>query len=842
MKRIISTAMATLLALSSVSAVSADEAVGDKTTFYSSVLKLDKNRDIYSFMERFPDEIKLEVTDSESASGSYSLYIDSKGAYDGKTLDAGDAEQYFGNTAESGFTMSENMKANTEYTFSVKIKIGEGGSLGNIRVMQTGQTGFVSKDKVPPYYFMNQMEKTEGEDGWITYTKTFNTLSNNGLYLHFIAGGAENVYVDDLYFKDNTNNKVLIDYDFEDVVFTDMYKPTGIEVLTENYGEMEISWRNPMNYNNTGWAESTKIQATSPNRESGILNISLYDVTESADAENEDISVLEPIVSINKGEADFEQAELNTKPNEISSCLLKNLESNKEYKFILAVTTDKTNEDGTTDEVVTKTLVTGTTLEIPEDWRPELETVPNFHHIVPVGFMNDAAETNDPSINIAFWNPKADNIQEITLDRIIDGDCVRVEGTNFSLKGNAVNEHEINGLVKGEKYQFKLNCTFSDGTTQSAVFDATAGMITRPSTINGWVPHWSVGTHENNASVVRMDTTEKHSGESSVYISTSLPQAASNRYIMLQCNGIAFKADSTYKVTFWAKANNCSYIRFYAGWPNASRLVQYTDITDEWGYHEVYLKNLTAAANQLLIITDNYCEDLWIDDITVTLDGDSKNLISNGECEVDGSTELEAVLKIKSEAQDGKVKLTWTNALEAITSYVDIYDISGEKKSFKGRYTESEAVVYDLINENIHTLEIIPVDANGREGKSATVDVMPTAPDYALLNPHFEKDGKSISEITPGVISGVVSVKNKNMGDNFKVTLVAALYDGYKMIASNISTNEIGVNTELRDGEKISVDIEVPEASEEKDYKLKFFMWDSAEEKNILRECRVLGE
>ena len=38
----------------------------------------------------------------------------------------------------------------------------------------------------------------------------------------------------------------------------------------------------------------------------------------------------------------------------------------------------------------------------------------------------------------------------------------------------------------------------------------------------------------------------------------------------------------------------------------------------------------------------------------------------------------------------------------------------------------------------------------------------------------------------------------------------------------------------------ISVNITVPDDVEDKEYVLKFFMWDTVEDKNILRECKVL--
>lgn len=829
-RRIISTVIVSALVLMVMPLAYADGSSTNTQTFYSKTFKLDKNKELYSFMERFPDEVSVQVTDTQKAAGKYSLYIDSSGGYNGKSLDSGNLEQYFGNTAAAYFSMPDNMKKQTEYSFSVKVKIGEGGSLSNLRIMQTDQPSKVSVDRVPPYYFFSQMEITEGEDGWSTYSKTFNSLSNEGPYLHLITGGAENVYIDDLYFKDNTNNVVLLNYGFEDVEITDMYEPTGIEALSEEYGEMEISWRNPANYN-IGWNDSGSSIKTSGTRESGILNISLYDVTGSENPETEDLSLLEPIFTVNKDGTDEKYPGVNTVPNELSKCVLTGLGSNTTYKFVLAVTTDKTNQEGTVTNVVSKKLITGTTLEIPEGWTPPVETLPNFHHIIVEGFMNDAENTNDPSLNIAFWNPKSDDIAEITLDKIIDGECIRISGTNFNLDNNAVNEYEINELVKGEKYQFKLNCTFGDGTIQSAVFDGVAGINTHPSSVNGWVPFWSVGAAENAPAVVRMDTTEKYSGESSMYLSTSF--ASTGRYIMYQYNNIVFQADASYKIGFWAKANNCKYIRFYAGWGNAAKVVQYTGVTDEWEYHEITMNNLPASGTQLLVIVNEACEDLWLDDITTTKIGEDKNLIATGDCEVESNDELEAVLNIKHEAQDEQVKLTWTNAQKSLTEHVNIYDVKDGKQSFKGRYSENEAIVYDLVNDNTHTLVLKAVDANGREGKAVKIEVTPTAPTYSLKNPGFDKN-----TVEAGEINAFVTVKNKSMGDNFKVTLIAALYDGYEMVASNISENTVSEN--MPDGERISVNITVPDDAAEKDYVLKFFMWDTVDDKNILRECEIL--
>jgi len=805
-------------------------------SFWSPTFKFDRNKDGYSFMERFPDDIYLRISENEKANGKYSLHLDSKGKYNNKSLDSDNLEQYFGNTEAAYYSMPANMKANTDYTFSVKLKIADGGSLGLMRIMQTGQIDAASSGKVPAYYFVNAMDVTDSENGWKIYTQNFNSNVVSGAYLHFLAGGAENVYVDDLYLKDNTNNQVLLDYGFEDVEITDLYAPTNIKVSAEEYGKIKLSWRNPLNYN-VAWNDSGSKIKPEGEKKSGILSISLYDVTDSDDPENYDISSSEPIFTVDK---DNNFSGVNLKPNEISECTVTGLDSNKEYKFLLVVKTDKTNIDKSVTENVSKTFITGKTLEVPEGWVPPVETLPNFHHILVTGFMNDAENTNDPSLNISFWNPKADNISEITLDRIINGEEVRVQDTSFKLSNNAINEYEINGLTKGEKYSFKLNCTFADGTKQSAVFDGIAGTVEHPSKVNGWVPYWSIGAAENTPAIVRFDTTEKHSGESSVYINAPFDGIASSRYVMYQCNGIAFKAEESYTIGFWAKANNCASVVFYAGWSNGTKAVDYKNITDKWEYHEITMKNLPANGTQLLILVRDKCEDLWIDDISVIKDGEENNLISNPECEVESVVDLEALLNVKYEAMDKKVRLTWTNALLNQTECVNIYDLHGETQSFKGKYSDNEAIVYDLINDKEHTLILKPLDKNGKEGKEVRVKVVPTAPAYSLLNEQFSKDNQIIDKVESGNIVGSVLVKNKSMGDDFKVTLIAALYDGEEMVTYGISENTVLQKENSEEEEELTVNITVPDDADEKDYQLKLFMWDSVKDKNILKACKII--
>ena len=799
-------------------------------TFYSPTIKFNSNRYVYSYMERFPNDIALRLSETEKASGKYSLFADTykKGA------DSADVEQYLGNTKDASFSMPSNLAANTEYTFSVKIKIAEGGKLNLMRINQTGQPG-QSADGVPPYYFINRMANepldSNDPDGWRIYTQTFNTLSNNGPYLHFVLGGAENVYIDDLYLKNNTENRVLLDYGFEDAQKVDMYNPSSVSAEAENYGELKLSWRNPMN-KNVGWTVSNNQIKTSGREESGIINVSLYDVTENPDA---DVSALEPIFSVDRGSADNKFSDVNTEANEMSSCRISGLESETKYTYKLVIKTDRTKEDASVETNVSETLIEGTTLKTPPDWKPELKQRANFHHISPTGFMNDE---KDPSVAIAFYNPKSTDIKSITLDRIENGEAKRIEGIDFNLDNNAVNYCEVNGLEKGTRYFFKLNCEFNDGTKESAAFDAIAGSMQRPSKINTWATYYSTGASENIPGIIRLDTTEKHSGNSSLYMSTSIAGSEGNRYCYLAYNGCAFKADTSYKLRFYAKGRNASNIRFYAGWANSKKMVGLSGLTEDWKLYELEFSNLTEKSNQMFFLTDGKCEDFWIDDLEVfeADDPEEKNMVTDGDFETDRTDKLPAVTDAAYKAQDGKVTLSWTNAMQALTSYVNVYEEFDDEKSFKGSYTQNEATIFELENDKAHKLAIVPVDSFGKEGEETKISVVPTAPSYSLQDVTFEKEGVKLSAVEAGEITAKVFAKNKSMGDDFKVTLIAALYDGFKMCGSVVSENTVVQAGDVR--KELSVKINVPDDG--KKYTLKLFMWDNRENKTILRSHESL--
>lgn len=825
--RIIALTSAVGVALSSLVPIAA-ASEGNTKTFYSPKVTFNNNRKIYSYIERFPDDYYMQLSDTEKASGKYSLHVDTyrTGA------DGNDTEQYFGNTAEANYSMSSNMKKETEYTFSIKVKKGEKGNIQSMRVYQTGQSG---------YYFLKDMDATDGENGWQTYSKTFNTGDCEGGYLHLCLGGAEDIYIDDIYLKNNTDNDVMLDYGFEDASVVDMYEPSAIEVKTPDYGELSISWRNPMN-KNIGWRKTNKI-ATKGEEESGIKNVSLYDVTGADDPENADLSALEPIFSLDKGATSDVYTSVNTEPNKLSECKITGLESDTEYLYRLVITTDKTTDDGTTNgkttDNVSDTLITGTTLKIPEGWKPAVETLPTIHHIQAVGFMD---EGTTPSIAIAFFNPKSNNIKGITLDRIDNDELTEVSGTSFTTGSNDVNYCEITGLESGKEYTFKLNCEFSDGAARSVVFTGTAGTNPdRLSKINEWVTYWSNGNYDNMPGIIRLDTTEKHSGDSSLYYSTSVSGASSNRYIFVANNGVSFKSGSSYVLKFWAKGNNASYVRFYAGWDNADKLIQVSSISDEWTYYELKYNNLNSRATQFLIVTDGKVEDLWIDDIEIIEVGNEQtgNILSGGDFEAADAVTLPAVTDVKYEAMSGKVKLTWKNALQALTDYVKVYERSETEQYLKGMYKSNEAVVYDLVNDTEQTLVFVPVNAYGEDGEETEIVVKPTAPAYSVEAVEFYKDGGKLTALESGAITAKVSAKNKSMGDEFKLTLIAALYDGYKMVDSAISENIVIQKPDSEPAQEFSIDINVPDDG--KEYKLKLFMWDNVTDKTILKSSKGLN-
>lgn len=829
--RILTLITAVGVMLSSAVPVMADSAENTKT-FYSPKVTFNNNRKIYSFMERFPNDYYMKLSDTEKASGKYSLHADT---YRSGT-DGGDTEQYFGNTADANYSMPSNMKKNTEYTFSVKLKLGESGKINSMRVYQTGQPNALSE----PYYFIKDMDNTPVDesdpDGWRIYTKTFNTSVCDGGYFHFCLGSAENVYIDDIYLKNNTDNEVLLDYGFEDCSVVDMYDPSAIEVITPDYGKMTISWRNPMN-KNVGWKKTSKI-TTDGTETSGILNVSLYDVSGEDDPENADLTDITPIFSLDTGAADDTYAGVNTEPNKMSECHLTGLESDTEYKFRLVITTDKTDENAKVTENVSDTFIEGKTLKIPEGWKPAVETLPNFHHIQTVGFLNN--ET-DPSIAVAFYNPKSSNIKNITLERIDGDDITEVSGLEFTKGNNDVNYCEINGLTKGGEYSFKLNCEFSDGTKRSVAFTGIAGtMADRAAKVNEWVTYWSNGSYENMPGIMRLDTTEKHSGDSSLYYTTSVSGASSNRYIYVANNGITFKADTSYVLKFWAKGNNVSYVRFYPGWDNSNKLIQVNSIPDEWTYYELKYNNLSNKSSQFLIITDGKVEDLWLDDIEIIEVGNEQagNILSGGDFEVSDSVTLPAVTDVKYEAMSGKVKLTWKNALQSLTDYVKVYERSETEQHLKGICKSSEAIVYDLENDTEQTLVLVPVNAYGEDGEETEIVVKPTAPAYSVNDVEFYKGDTKITSLESGTITAKVSAKNKSMGDDFKLTLIAALYDGNRMVASSVSENVVIQKPDSEPAQEFSVDIDVPD--DDKQYKLKLFMWDNVENKTILKSSKTI--
>ena len=98
---------------------------------------------------------------------------------------------------------------------------------------------------------------------------------------------------------------------------------------------------------------------------------------------------------------------------------------------------------------------------------------------------------------------------------------------------------------------------------------------------------------------------------------------------------------------------------------------------------------------------------------------------------------------------------------------------------------------------------------------------------YAIQTPVFSKDGAVINTLETGTIETRVRIKNYTMGDDFKVALIAALYNGTRLV--NVSFIEQNITQSVLDGvpsDEAAVTVNVPEMATGEDYELKVMYWD----------------
>ena len=98
---------------------------------------------------------------------------------------------------------------------------------------------------------------------------------------------------------------------------------------------------------------------------------------------------------------------------------------------------------------------------------------------------------------------------------------------------------------------------------------------------------------------------------------------------------------------------------------------------------------------------------------------------------------------------------------------------------------------------------------------------------YAIQDPVFSKNGAVITALESGTIETKVRIKNYTMGNNFKPTLVVALYDGTRL--AGVSFIEQNITQNILDGvpsDELAVTINVPEMTAGTDYNIKVMYWD----------------
>lgn len=431
--------------------------------------------------------------------------------------------------------------------------------------------------------------------------------------------------------------------------------------------------------------------------------------------------------------------------------------------------------------------------------------------------QNVIVQPENGRITISWKNPSGAVITDID---VVNQSGQSVAGTTLSKTAGAVNVVPVEGLTNDKKYIFKIRITAGGETDITEVSAVPADKNKQFYTADGynlskW--EWKGG---GNSIVRTIDTEEKHEGNSSMKIvSNYLPDS----YLQTNANYISLNDSKSYRLTFWAKlANNANNkVQYMNDWKNP----RYTISGNEW---KQYTWDISGTNSLIFrIIVETTCDALWIDDIQLhEMNGEEivgENLFPQG------NFEFEAY-----DFEFDGTGLSWTEPDNVGFKGVDIFQEKqdGTRIQLNDKLVEKGTAFFELpenalIDESYDILVTSNIDDIRTPG--AVYKVYGKV-DY--FDAVLSSGGKVINELVPGEITVTKSVQNNKMGNDFKASLILALYKDDELIEMNFSEKTLPEDMQKKD---IVSSVTIPDDGEK--YELQVFLWNDLEEMEILKSC-----
>ena len=448
----------------------------------------------------------------------------------------------------------------------------------------------------------------------------------------------------------------------------------------------------------------------------------------------------------------------------------------------------------------------------------------------PVNFM---ATGRDKRINVTWKNPNRDDISSIKL-YAEDGTDISGE---WDTVANAANDSLQQGLSNERIYSYNLVIAYSDGTEYTfgcsskklhdygeSKYNGNKGIYT----FNSW------NEYVAGNSYTRFSPQNKvvRSGNSALVIQRN-SNRISNQYEQFVPNwkDSDFKYDTTkkYMIEFYYKRVNTSAVKVVRGKDVNTEYESISALPGEDAEWQKYTKIISGKGLNTIAVQSypvRFCvekpvEALYIDDFGVYEVNDSKektseNLIINGGFE-DGdvtppSNVTEAAYNYNAETKE--LALTWKNPTSDLQN-VKIYRYKGGEKYCTFSANASAAELTGI--EDNEQILISTVDFNENESTGVILTVIKPVDS-------FELKSYELIDNEDGTLTATAAIKNNLKGDDFRPSLIIAVYKNEEALYSvNVDTDLISEDEE----KTLNANISVPTDDFVNSYTVKAFLWDN---------------
>lgn len=439
-------------------------------------------------------------------------------------------------------------------------------------------------------------------------------------------------------------------------------------------------------------------------------------------------------------------------------------------------------------------------------------------------------ESSDNIVKLSWKNPVCSTVTKVELYESINGEDVLLEN-DFTKGANEVQTWKSSTLVEDDMHIYKIVYSYSDRDSiefvKSVKVRANASHLT--AALGGW------DRMNSGEGKMEYDSTESHSGKSSLHVQANWDTIEGGRYIGFRKIGLSFAANMEYEVSFWVKSKACTHMLVEVDWDpdvfTTSGTFNNLETNGEWT--EVKLvrkaaKKETASA-QFLLIFDGMT-DVWFDDFSIrSISEDGvygEELITNGGFETAFEEPTTgSITDVSTYGYDNLVNLDWKtpNNCDRVNVYrgadeiwTKIAELDSDVNYLKLNKMESDTT---------YNFKICPVNSSNIEGDGTVVEVKTMLPNYVINAPALRLQEN-------GSYNLVCSVKNYTDTEGMELEILAGVYDGEKLIKLYSGNEVVPVMDKSSKPKTITVSgIELPKGEA---YSVRVFFVDSRSQRNAL--------